>query len=680
MRLGIDTGGTFTDIVAIDEQGRMKLAKVPSSSPGDPGGIIAGIEQELRTMEEVDVFIHGTTMATNALIEKKGARCALIGTSGFRDLLEIRRANRPKEGMLNIDWDPPAVLIPRRFRFTVKERVNYRGEVVVPLDEGDVRDVVRRCAANGIEAVAVSLLNAFKNPVHEIRVGEIIAELLPDAFVTLSHELVPVVREFERTATVAANVFVGPQMRSYVSGLSDGCARLGLTGDFLIMQSHGGVMSAPFAARNPVRAARSGPVAGVIAAAQIAGQVGVDDLVSFDMGGTSCDISVVRGRQPVITDESEIEFGLPVLFPSVLIETIGAGGGSIAWVDSSGRLRSGPESAGAQPGPACYGRGGTSPTTTDAHVVLGTLGKRSLLGGAMELDTEAADRAVRALAGALGEDVVPTAAGIIRVANSIMEQGMRRMTLEQGHDPRDLTLVAFGGAGPLHATAIARAMHIAEVIVPPTPGVTSALGLLFADLRHDHIETLGVPVPLLDPERVAAALKKGTAEVRARLERERVDPERIRIEHTLNMKYAGGIEPQAMPIPVDLSRAIDRAWLDEIVARFHAVHRERFNYSVRTYPVEIESVRVEGVGITETPPLRATSSGFTAGATTRPVFFPDAGAFLEADIYPREALTSAWRASGPAIVEQFDATTVIEPGMTATLDDAGNMRIRIGEV
>ncbi len=678
MRLGIDTGGTFTDIVMLDERGRVKLAKVPSSSPGDPRGIVAGIERELGSMAEVDVFIHGTTMATNALIEKKGARCALIGTSGFRDLLEIRRANRPKEGMLNIDWDPPAVLINRRFRFTVEERVNYRGDVVVPLDEDDVRDVLRRCAANGVEAIAVSLLNSFKNPAHELRIGEIIADTMPDAFVTLSHELVPVVREFERTATVAANVFVGPQMRSYVSGLADGCERLGLTGDFLIMQSHGGVMSAPFAARNPVRAARSGPVAGVIAAARIAAQVGVSDLVSFDMGGTSCDISVVRGGQPVITDESEIEFGLPVLFPSVLIETIGAGGGSIAWVDSVGGLRSGPESAGARPGPACYGRGGTSPTTTDAHVVLGTLGRHSLLDGAMELDADAARRAVAALAQALGEDTVPTAAGIIRVANSIMEQGVRRMTLEQGHDPRDLTLVAFGGAGPLHATAIARAMRIPEVIVPPTPGVTSALGLLFADLRHDHIETLGVPVPLLEPARIAAALDRGTAEVKARLEREQVDPARIRIEHTLNMKYAGGIEPQAMPIPVDPGETIDRSWLDEVVARFHAAHRERFNYAVPAYPVEIESVRVEGVGLTEAPPLRIPGSATEELPTTRSVFFPDEGAFMTAAVYRRGTLTAGAAIAGPAIVEQLDATTVIEPGMTASLDDAGNIRIRIG--
>jgi N-methylhydantoinase A len=678
VRLGIDTGGTFTDIVTIDEDGTIRLAKVPSSLPGDPSGIIAGIDREVGRMDEVDVFIHGTTMATNALIEKKGARCALIGTDGFRDLLEIRRANRPKEGMLDISWDPPPVLIPRRYRFTVRERIGYRGEVLTPLDEDDVRAVLRRCKANGIEAIAVSLLNSFKNPAHELRIGELVAEELPGAYTTLSHRLAPVVREFERTATVAANVFVGPYMESYLSQLAGACAERGLAGELLIMQSHGGVMSAPHASLTPVRAARSGPIAGVIAAARIGAEIGVRDLVSFDMGGTSCDISVVRAGQPVITDESQIEFGLPVVFPSVLIETIGAGGGSIAWIDSNGRLRSGPTSAGAIPGPACYGRGGTEPTTTDAHVVLGTLGERSLLGGEMELDVRAAHDAVEQLARALGEDTLATAAGIVRVANSIMEQGVRRMTLEQGHDPRDLALVPFGGAGPLHAAAIARALHIPEIVVPAMPGVTSALGLLFADLRHDHIQTFGVPVPLVDPQAVEEALATGTDEVRSRLEAEGVDHGRIAIEHTLNMKYAGGIEPQAMPMPVKLDGGVDHGWLEEVVARFHTAHRERFNYSVPSYPVEIESVRVEGIGSIETPPLRFAAGSGAGAESTRTVLFADEGRSLETRVYQRAALEPGASLEGPAIVEQFDATTAIEPGMTAVVDDAGNIRIRIG--
>lgn len=678
MKLGIDTGGTFTDIVTIDANGLLELTKVPSSRPGDPAGILSGIESVLGGMGEVELFIHGTTMATNALIEKKGARCALIGTDGFRDLLEIRRANRPKEGMLDIDWDPPAVLIPRRFRFTVRERVNYRGEVLVELDEDDVRAVLGRCAANGVNAIAVSLINSFKNPAHERRIGEIVEEELPGTYVTLSHRLVPVVREFERTATVAANAFLGPQMGSYVGGLSRGCRDLGLRNELLIMQSHGGVMSAPFAAESPVRAARSGPVAGVIAAARIGSEVGEEDLVSFDMGGTSCDISVVRHGKPAITDESEIEFGLPVLFPSVLIETIGAGGGSIAWVDHSGRLQSGPRSAGARPGPACYGHGGVEPTTTDAHVVLGTLGPRSLLSGTMELDLEAARQAVGTIAEQLGRDLVDTAAGIVRVANSLMEQGTRRMTLEQGHDPRDLTLVAFGGAGPLHASAIARAMQIPEVIVPLSPGVTSALGLLFADLRHDHIETFGVPSPLLDPQQVAEALGRGTAAVRDRLLREGLTDARIRIEHTLNMKYAGGIEPQAMPMTVDAAGPIDRAWLDSVIERFHVAHEERFNYAVPAYPVEVESVRVEGIGRIDAPAVAPPRGAPPGTPATRTVYFPDEGRAYETDIFQRAALSTGAPIAGPAVVEQFDSTTVIAPGMSATVDDRGNIRIRTG--
>lgn len=676
MKLGIDTGGTFTDIVTIDADGKLELAKVPSSRPGDPDGILTGIQTALGSMHEIDLFIHGTTMATNALIEKRGARCALIGTEGFRDLLEIRRANRPKEGMLDIDWDPPPVLIPRRFRYTVPERINYRGDVLVELDEDAVRAVLESCAANGITAIAVSLLNSFTNPEHEQRIGEIVDEELPGTYVTLSHRLIPVVREFERTATVAANAFLGPQMARYVEGLSQGCRELGLDNELLVMQSHGGVMSAPFVSESPVRAARSGPVAGVIAAAHIGLDAGKEDVVTFDMGGTSCDISVVRHGKPSITDESEIEFGLPVLFPSVLIETIGAGGGSIAWVDHSGRLRSGPRSAGARPGPACYGLGGVDPTTTDAHVVLGTLGPRSLLSGTMELDVAAAKAAVATIADELGRDLVDAAAGIVRVANSLMEQGTRRMTLEQGHDPRDLALVAFGGAGPLHACAIARAMQIPEVIVPLSPGVTSALGLLFADLRHDHIETFGVPSPLLDPQKVAAALERGTEAVRERLLREGVTEDRIEIEHTLNMKYAGGIEPQAMPMTVDVGGPIDTSWLERVIERFHTAHAERFNYAVPAYPVEIESVRVEGIGKIDATAVQPPEEVPPGPTETRIVYFPDEGQAYETTILQRSTLAVGFSITGPAVIEQFDATTAIPPGMAASVDGRGNVRIR----
>ena len=653
----------------------MELTKVPSSAPGDPEGVVSGVKETLGTMGAVDLFIHGTTMATNAIIEKKGARCALIGTEGFRDLLEIRRAHRPREGMLDINWDPPQTLVPRRFRFTVPERVNYRGDVLLDLDEDRVRSVLARCIANGIEGIAVVFLNSFKNPVHELRVGELIDEEMPDAFATLSHQLVPVVREFERTATVTANVYVGPLMRTYLDGLTKGCSDLGLTSDLLIMQSHGGVMSPTYAERNPVRAARSGPVAGVIAAAKIGARAGVNDLVSFDMGGTSCDIAVVRDGKPIITEESEIEFGVPILFPSVLIDTIGAGGGSIAWVDPNGRLHSGPRSAGANPGPACYGRGGDEPTTTDAHVVLGALAAGSLLSGTMELDVEASTRAIGKVASQLREAVVPTAAGIIRIANSIMDQGVRRMTLEQGHDPRDLALVAFGGAGPLHAAAIARAIQIPEVIIPTSPGVTSALGLLYADLRHDHIETFGVAIPVLEPVKVEEALRRGIEEVRGRLRRENVAEQDMRIEHTLNMKYAGGIEPQAVPIAVTLDEPIDRAWLQEASDRYHVVHEQLYQYSVPTYAVEIESIRVEGVGRISTVEITRAPSAESSLSSTRHVYFAEHGSYLETPVYRRDALSVGTALEGPAIVEQFDATTVIEPGMPARIDEAGNIRI-----
>lgn len=677
MKLGIDTGGTFTDVVVLEEDGALKVNKVPSSMPGDPSGILEGIDVTVGAMDEVDLFIHGTTMATNALVEKKGARCGLITTEGFRDTLEIRRGHRPREGMLDIGWDAPPVLIPRRFRLGVRGRVNYRGEIVAPLDEAHVREQLELLAANGVEAVAVALINAFKNAEHERRVGELIAELLPDAYVTLSHRLVPLAREFERTATVAANAFVGPQMRSYLAGLDGGCRERKLAGNLLVMQSHGGVAPADHAADTPVRVAQSGPVAGVVAAAAYGERVGRGDLVSFDMGGTSTDISVIRDGKPIISEESEVEFGIPVLFPSVLIETIGSGGGSIAWVDAQGHLRSGPHSAGANPGPACYGRGGAEPTTTDAHAVLSTLGPRSLLGGAMELDVDAARAAVQRVADRLGEDVVKTAAGILRIANSNMEQGVRRITLERAHDPRDLTLVAFGGAGPLHAAAVARAMHVPEVLVPPRPGVLSAIGLLSADVRHDSIESIGVPVPRLDPARLRDVLERGEAHVRERLKRDFRD-EDISVEYTLNMKYAGGLDAQTMPIAVTLDEEPTREWLDQIGHRYHEAHEQLFTYSARAYPVEIESVRVEGIGRIHTPSIAAEARDGTDEPGVRQVVFADAGEALETRIYQRNDLRPDDRIEGPAIVEQFDATTVIEPGMTAWVDEADNIRIEIG--
>lgn len=677
MRLGIDTGGTFTDVVLAAADGGARLIKVPSGAAGDANAILAGVGQALQTLERVDIFVHGTTLVTNALVEKQGARCALIGTVGFRDLLDIRRAHRAREGMLDLSWDPPAPLVPRRFRFTVRERVNYRGDIETPLDEESVRTALRSCMENNVEAIAVCLLNSFKNPVHERRIGEMIEAQLPDVYYTLSHQLIPVVREFERTATVAANAFVGPLLERYLDGLSVGSANLGLKSELLIMQSHGGLMSVPYARRNPVRAARSGPVAGVIAAAEIGRRAGVRNIVSFDMGGTSCDIALIRGGQPIITEESQIEFGLPVLFPSVLIDTIGAGGGTIAWIDPIGRLRSGPESAGATPGPASYGRGGDRATTTDAHVVLGTLGTDSLLDGTMALDGGAARAVVGALADQLGEELLPTAAGVIRIADSLMEQGVRKMTLQQGQDPRELALVAFGGAGPLHAPAIARSVGIPQVIVPLHPGLTSALGLLCADLRHDSLTTFGVALPVVEPADIARALLEGEAEVRRRLVNEGVTDGSITIEHTLNLKYAGGIEPESIPMRIQLDSAVDANWMMEIEREFHLLHQALRTYSVPTYPVEIESVRVEGIGAITAPLIEEPREGGDQPVAMRDVYFPYLGRTEPTKVYRRESLSEDFTTGGPAVIEQYDATTLLEPGMTLSIDSVGNICIRV---
>ena len=678
VRIAIDTGGTFNDVIMMTGE-EIKITKVPSTPKNYAEGILTGIGQLLPDMKEVSVFLHGTTVATNAIVQKVGADCGLICTRGFRDLLEIRRGNRSGEGILRVDWDPPPPLVKRRNRIGVTERIGGTGEVLTPLDEGDARLAVRALRARGVSAIVVSLLNSYLNPVHEHRLKEIIGEEYPGVFVCASSDLIPVMREFERTTTAVANGYVGPLMSNYLTSLEDGCSRLKFEGGLLLMQSHGGVMSSEFAKVSPVRTAMSGPAAGVIAARAIGLAAGVSNIMSFDMGGTSTDVSLIPGGEIRMIEESSVEFGVPVLFPSVAIESVGAGGGTIGWVDEFGNLKSGPRSAGADPGPSCYGRGGTSATTTDAHVLLGRLDPRSFLGGRMTLRPELAEAALKRLAEKFGAPVLDTAWGLLRITDSNMEKAIRHVSIERGFDPREFSMVAFGGAGPLHCLSVAKEMSIGEVIVPPLPGLTSALGLLYADIKHDFTKTYNRPQDRVKVEELNSLFEEAEGALRRNLAREGYGPERIVIRRRLHVRYVGGFEPYSVQVPIP-NTPITAESFSDVVERFNSLHEEEFMYALRGHPVVVEMVGVEGIAVTAKPEFKraelgpADPSGAQVGA--RDVYF-EAG-YVGSKVYDRRRLKPGMRVDGPAIVEQMDSTTVLPPGLNATVDALGNLRVKVG--
>src|SRR5688572_20967891 len=496
IQIGVDIGGTFTDIVALDAGGRLALAKVPSTPKDLLDGIAEATTRVLKLAgaapADVARFIHGTTIATNAILEQKGATTAILATEGFEDVLELFRSKRSRMYDLGMDPEVPTFLAPRRRRFGVRERLDAKGRVLVPLDEDDVRVAVQKLQAQGVAAVAVCYLFSFVNPAHERRTRDIIAEVAPELSVSLSSEVDPTFREYERLCVTAFDAYLGPVVKRYLAGLADTLRGLGVPGVPLIMRSRGGIVSAALAAQQPVTLFLSGPAGGVIGASFAAERSGVKDFVSLDMGGTSNDVAMVRDGTPLLASEGAIG-AYPVRTPMVDVNTIGAGGGSIAWIDAAGGLRVGPRSAGAEPGPACYARGGDEATVTDASVVLGYLNPARFAGGALALDVAAAERAVAAIGRRLGVDAVTAAAGIHRVVNARMADQIRLVTIKRGYDPRQFALLVLGGAGPVHGAALAAEMGMPEVLVPEAPGVLAAFGLLAAAIEHQHARTLQAP-------------------------------------------------------------------------------------------------------------------------------------------------------------------------------------------
>jgi N-methylhydantoinase A len=671
--VGCDTGGTFTDLVALSHAGEFRVAKVPSTPPRFDRAVLEGMRELGIPAAEITRLFHGTTVTTNAVITKRGARSALVTTRGFRDILEIRRANR--EELYDITWDPPPPLIPRRHRLEVTERVDYAGHVVTPLDEESVRSAARQIRACELESVAVCLINGFTNPAHEQRVRELLLEEVPELSVSLSTDILPEPPEFERTATTVANAYTAPILSQYMERLSESLAEQGYGEDIvLVMHNGGGTMTADYARGHAVKTLNSGPAAGVMAGAAIAGAAGRRDAVCLDMGGTTCDFAVVHDGTPQMTTSFDLEWGMPIRFPSIDVISIGAGGGSIGWLDQAGKPRNGPQSAGADPGPACYGKGGREPTNTDAHLVLGRVSNDQFLDGRMALDGELAAAAITdKLAAPLGLSLEEAAEGMLRIANANMVAAIRLITVERGFDPREFSLIAFGGAGPLHAVDIARELDMAEVIVPTHPGVTSALGLLFVDPLDDFSWAYVKREDELDVDELVSMFEDIAGRVLENLDRQGVARDGIAIERGIDLRYVGQLHSITIALEELTQEGVSRA-----VSAFHDEHIRQYRYAHREKPVEISTLRVAARGQRAKPDLRSTrllGSG-TRQQRERQVHYPDVG-WIETPVLGRDALAGGEQVAGPCVIEGVDATVVLPPGSTGSVLETGDLVISL---
>lgn len=684
LRIGVDTGGTFTDVCAFDESdGRVHVRKV-SSTPDDPGrAIVQGVAELLeqiggRQIGEISYFAHGTTVGTNALLTGRGVKTGLIATRGFRDLLELGRGRRPD--MYDSQADKPAPFVERRHRMEVTERIRHTGAVETPLAEDEVRQAVRFLKAEGVDSIAVCLLYSYLVADHERRIGEIIAEEHPDAYVSLSSEVLPEFREYERLSTVVTNSYVGPVVYRYLARLRATLVENGLRPVPHVTQSNGGVIPFQTAEAMPVRLVLSGPSTGVVGAAEICAAAGFPDIITFDMGGTSSDISLVQGGKPKVTSGMELD-GRPIRSPMLDIHTVGAGGGSLGWIDSGGHLRVGPQSAGAFPGPACYGNGEEA-TVTDANVVLQMLNPEYLLNGQMKIDRSASVRAVERLARPLGLSVEEAALGILRVVSANMARAIRVVSVKRGYDPRDYALVPFGGAGPLHASRLARELGMTSIVVPEVPGAQSALGLLMTDIRTDFMRTQITPLT----EQALPELNSGFSLLHDRaaawFEEEGIAEEDRGSVRRLELRYAGQNFELAVELPA--SDTVDAAVLAEVVESFHAAHERVYGYRSPESTIEAVTFRLEASGETPRVELRMDEPGSEdpspAHVSDRDTCFDPAEGFRTIPVYDRALLRPGNRIEGPAIVEQMDTTTVLLPGDSCTVDPLRNLIIRIGDL
>ena len=622
-RLAVDVGGTFTDLALYEvETDRLEFAKTPSTPADQSEGVANGIRELVKRLDidpaEIHFFLHGTTVATNTLLQRRGARTALVATEGFRDVLQIGRQERPHLYDWKLRWPEP--LVPRHLRMEVRERVLYTGEVLTPLDQADVGKLVEQLVEADVEAVAVCLLHSYANPVHERTIGEAIRKAMPHVALSLSHEVLPEFKEYERMSTTVINAYVAPMLKRYVGSLQRTIANEGVASDVYIMQSNGGTRGAAAAMERPVHTILSGPAAGVIGSVALSLEAGEVNTVSVDMGGTSFDVSLCYQGEIRRTQESELD-RLPVKVPMVDIHTLGAGGGSVAWIDPGGAMRVGPQSAGADPGPASYGRGGVEPTVTDANLILGRLNPAGFLGGGMSLDVELARKAEHdRLAVPLGLSVEETAEGIVRVVNAGMLKGIRVVSVTKGYDPREFTLIAFGGAGPLHASELAAELKIPRVLVPVAPGVTSALGLLMADLRHDYVRTVLSRGDQLQPGNLTSLYAEMETEAQSEMLREGVALGKVAILRTADIRYAG--QGYELEVPVS-GGALTKASLADVVDLFHQAHTRVYGHASPDSPIEAVNLRVTALAKMPRPRLEASHgrAGRVKGRTSSTIAY-----------------------------------------------------------
>jgi N-methylhydantoinase A len=673
----VDVGGTFTDLYLWDEVQGYAITHKVSSTPQDPSeAIISGLRELLSKASAdpaaVGYLSHGTTVATNTILQQAGAKVGMLTTEGFRDLLEIGRQKRPS--VFDLFADKPPVLVPRHLRKEIAERLAADGSVISRLPAEQVTEAVTELVAAGIEALAVCFLHSYANPDHERAAKEIAAQAYPGVYVSASHELTSEFREYERFLTAVLNSSLGPVLKDYMLHLRQALAELGLPSEPYIIQSNGGLLSIESAVLNPVRTVLSGPSAGAIGAAQVAKDAGFPHVITLDMGGTSTDVSLMRDNRPTIRSGQAIA-GYQIRVPTVAIHTIGAGGGSIAWIDDAMGFHVGPRSAGARPGPACYGLGGTKPTVTDANVVLGRLNPEALLGGAMPISRGLSLKVITGLADTMGLPLERAASGVISVVVSNMVRAVRVISVERGEDPRDFALLAFGGAGPLHASAVARQLGIRHAIIPAAPGLLCAAGALLAEPRMEFSKTR-----VLDVGEDTAALRGEFEDLcslgAAWLDHEGIEPGRRTLHRSTEMRYSGQNHELTVEVPAG---PIDAGTLASLREGFHREHHKHFGYSSPAEPVQIITCRVAAIGsVLDVPLLRPAHTRDAAGlVANRSVYFDTVDSWLECPVYIRDSLAPQMRIGGPAVIEQTDSTTVLWPGDEARVDDYGNIVVTV---
>ncbi len=672
---GIDVGGTFTDLIHYDSAtARVRLAKVPTTLDNQANGVLAALDAAGVDAAALDLIVHGTTTTTNAVLERHLCKTGLITTRGFRDVLELGRRTRPQAYGMKGDFKP---LIPRDLRLEVPERMLADGSEYLPLDEDALRGALRRLVGEGCEALVIHFLHAYANPAHELRAGEIAREEWPNGNITLGHALLSESREYERGVTAAVNASVQPLLRRYVERLADQLADRGYDRDVLVMNGNGGMVSARIVAEEAAKTVMSGPASGVMAAAYTGRRAGIRDLLTYDMGGTSTDVAMIRGADPAVSHEIEIEYAMPIHVPMVDVRTVGAGGGSIARVAPSGLLQVGPDSAGSTPGPICYGRGGAEPTISDANLLLGRMNP-DRLNAVSDVVSMGRIEAIFAekLGAPLGLSAHEAAAAVLRIATAKMADAVRMVSVSLGEDPRDFALFAFGGAGPLHAVAIARELGVPRVLVPARPGITNALGCAVADLRHDYVNTVNTPLDSVDLDEVHAHFARQEADGRAAIDAERVDIAELRVVHSVDMQFIGQTHLLRVPLPhgTPTRQALQALFEEAYFRRFQVELPEirpalvNVNCSVIGRRAEIDlSALIDAGGRRETLSDAQTGS--------RKVWFDG---WMDTPVYWRDHLPATAELHGPAIVEQMDCTMVLEPGDFATQDADGNLIVTVG--